>query len=90
VIGSDFGISGDGPGNQIDRRIEMLSLPGENAQQMKRIGMIGRFSQDLAIGGFRLGELTGLMQADGAGEGIIPSFIWRIIRGMGVNRRAGR
>ena len=65
VILGHGGVDRDRAADQVDRRGRVARLAGQGAQQMERIGMIGKLGQDLAIDPFRLGQSTGLVMPDG-------------------------
>ena len=56
VIQGVCGIDRDGAGNQLDRRIRMAHLVGQNTEQVECVGMIGLTGQDLAIQRLGLGQ----------------------------------
>jgi hypothetical protein len=59
------GIAGDGPANQLDRRLEVSCLACKDAQQMECTGVVGIVGQDLAIQRLGLGQPAGPVMLHG-------------------------
>jgi hypothetical protein len=71
VVFGGSGIEGDGGLNQFDGGGGTGGLAGDDAEEMKGVGGLGVGGEDLAVDGFGLGELSGLVELDGRGELLI-------------------